>query len=64
MSDLVKIDRGALLDLIQAISELTTLIANGSKPKTVQDLIDENNKIKYVDKLFETAMNSYKNNNE
>jgi hypothetical protein len=64
MSDLVKIDRGALLDLIKAISELTNIIANGSKDKSVQDLIDENNKIKYVDKLFQTAMESYKTNNQ
>lgn len=64
MSDLVKIDRAALLDLIQAVNDLTVIVANSNQQKTIEDLEHENNKLKYVNKLVRTSMESYEKHNQ
>lgn len=63
MTDLVKIDRAALLDLIAAINELTVMVDNGGKPKTIDQLNQENAKLKYVNKLVTTSIESYSKHN-
>lgn len=64
MKDLVTIDRVAILDLLTAVTELTKIVADSGKPKTIEDLEETNLKIKYIDKLVCTSMESYKKHNE
>lgn len=64
MTDLVTIDRVAILDLIVAITELTKLVADQNKPKTIEDLEQKKLKLRYIDKLVCTSMESYKKHNE
>jgi hypothetical protein len=64
MADLITIDRGAFMDLIQAVTELTNMLSKGYKqPYTVSELEEENLKLKYINKLILTSMESYKKHN-
>jgi hypothetical protein len=60
MSDIVKIDRSALSDLIHACSLLTELVANPSPVPTEE----ENQRIAYINKLIITATQSYNKHNK
>lgn len=64
MKYLVTIDRVAILDLITAVDELTKLVGNQNKPKTLEDLENENEKLRWINKLVLTSMESYKKHNE
>lgn len=61
--DLVQIDRGALQDLMKAIEMLTDLIRNKGKERSLEEIKQDNEKLKYVNKLVLTSMASFENNN-
>jgi len=61
MADLVVIERDALADLVVAVNMLTKIIQTYTKDVLVTD--DELDKLKYVNKLIETAMRSFDNHN-
>jgi len=62
MADTVKIDRDALADLVMAVTMLTRIIQRNTKNIIIPD--DDLEKLKYVNKLIETAMKSFDNHNK
>lgn len=64
MSDLVKIDRAALLDLVQAVRDLTNIIVQSGNYQSIEELERSVDKLKYVNKLITTSVQSYEKNNQ
>jgi len=64
MSDLVKIDRGALLDLTKAIEILANVMSNKNKERTLEEMESDNDRLMYVNKLVITAMASFDKHNQ
>lgn len=62
MADLVVIERDALADLVVAINMLTKIIQTSNQNVLLSD--EEVDKLKYVNKLIETAMKSFDNYNK
>ena len=62
MADLVLIERDALADLVVAVNMLTKIIQTSTQQVLLPD--EELDKLKYVNKLVETAMKSFDNYNK
>jgi len=62
MADLVLIERDALADLVVAVNMLTKIIQTSTQQVLLPD--EEIDKLKYVNKLVETAMKSFDNYNK
>ena len=62
MADLVVIERDALADLVVAVNMLTKIIQTSAQQVLLPD--EEIDKLKYVNKLVETAMKSFDNYNK
>lgn len=61
MSEKVIIDRDALADLVKAVEILTQTVKEKIKYSPLTE--EEENKMKYVNKLVLTSMASFENNN-
>lgn len=63
MKDLVTIDRGALQDLISAIDIMAELLRHKSQDQTLEGITQDNEKLKYVNKLVKTSIQSFDKHN-
>lgn len=61
MEDLVIMDRNALADLVIAVNMLTKIIKTHNEHNMMPD--EELDKLRYINKLIETAMQSFDNHN-